>query len=247
MIIISGTNPSVETCKKLVEHEGCLLLKALPADFDYLHFLNKIGLLMPQYHGKITWDIKVNKHIADAKCSLGSVEVTPHTEYYEGESFPPNYLALWCVNPASCGGGKIAFADGYNFLSRLHPEERQYLYQAKYLYKSENGLMRLGINTSAYHCILTHSLSSKDVFRFNTTGMEDGDLNFLFSFRKKFLSFYQEKHFEFLQPKHSLLIWDNFRMVHGRSSSFLDINRHLIRVWIGETLETKIAASNVFC
>ena len=221
-------------CKDEIHDKGWILVKDLGKGFDYLSLLIKLGNLMPQYDGKKIWDIKVNKNVSMESCSLGSVEVAPHTEYYEGNSLPPTYLALWCVNPASCGGGRISLADGYKFLDLLSEAERNHLKEIKYLYKSEKGLFQLGLGSSAYHPILSYNLERKPIMRFNTDGMEEGDSQFLFRFRSKFLKFYADNSIDFFQPQFSLLIWDNHRMIHARSSGFVDMDRHLVRIWIGE-------------
>lgn len=236
----SQTTLDIKSYKSKLQEQGFVLIKDLGFNFDYYSFLCQWGNLMPQYDNELTWDVKVNPEIANAECSLGAVKVAPHTEYYEGNSDPPNYLALWCVHPASCGGGKIAFADGYSFLNSLSSEEKNYLYNAVYLYKAEIGLSKFlkkfNYNPCAYHSILSKSPFGKDIFRFNTTGMESGDMKFLTTFRKRFLNFYNQNCTELYQPQNSLLIWDNYRMVHSRSTRFKDIKRHLIRFWIRENV-----------
>lgn len=228
----------IEICQTKIEAQGFVLIPNLDSDFDYQSFVSHWGPLMPQYDQNLHWNVQVKTGITDAKCSLGSVEVPPHTEYYEGELNPPHYLALWCIHPASCGGGKIAFADGYRFLETISVEEKKYLYQAQYIYRSEIGLRKINVDIAHPHCILTKNSSGKDILRFNTTGMGAGDLQFLCEFRKKFLKFYKMNRRELYQPKNSLLIWDNYRMVHARSSSFRDKKRHLVRLWIREKLKT---------
>ena len=187
---------------------------------------------MPQYNGEIEWHVRTHDSIEYSKCSLGKMEVSPHTEYYEGKENPPKYLALWCVNPASCGGGTFSLCDSYPFLDNLTDKENEIIQNESYLFQSEQGLMKLGVGSSAQHKILSLSSSKERIFRFNTTGMNDGNRLFLDSFRDRFLEFYQDTCISFLQEKFSLLIWNNYRMVHSRSSKFSDKTRHLVRFWI---------------
>jgi Taurine catabolism dioxygenase TauD, TfdA family len=239
VVIINLDDRSISTetialYKQIIDRVGWILLTNLPPNFEGLNFSKQFGRLMPQYDGQLSWDVKTNNSIINSHCSLGSLEVTPHTEFYEGVSDPPNYLALWCLNPSSCGGGKISIGDSYPFLEALPKNEYDCLYKNKYIYKSEKGLIELGLGQSNYHPILSNSLFGKKVFRFNLAGMEEGDPIFLASFRQKFMSYYQENQIDFLQPKNSLLIWDNFRMIHSRSTRFQDPKRHLIRFWFAE-------------
>lgn len=56
------------------------------------------------------------------------------------------------------------------------------------------------------------------------------------------LKFFQKHHVKVLIPDNSLAIWDNYRMIHGRSC-YQDTNRHLTRYWIKEicsSIQSKI-------
>src|SRR6266545_5618186 len=97
--------------------EGHAYIRSLPADFDYLKELARLGPPVPQYNGALVRDVKPDSAISnDVVSAANMAELTPHTEWYEFPGLPPRYVALWCIRPAAGQGGETTLADGYVML-----------------------------------------------------------------------------------------------------------------------------------
>ncbi len=63
--------------------------------------------------------------------------------------------------------------------------------------------------------------------------METGDDPFIIDIRQRFVDFFDRTCEKILYKKNSLIIWDNWRILHARTG-FADQTRHLKRVWLSK-------------
>jgi len=119
--------------------------------FDHLRFLDLLGEPVPQYDRQLVWDLVPESDMDDVHHPWNPRALAPHTEGYELAGRPPRYLALWCVRPAKGPGGETTLADGYAFLRRFSPGDRQRLREVRYEWHASEGLARHGIALRAVH------------------------------------------------------------------------------------------------
>jgi alpha-ketoglutarate-dependent taurine dioxygenase len=217
-------------CKEKLKEQGYVNFMDLPDSFDYVRFLQQFGELMPQYDGNIIWTVKYDPTYEEAATGLGSLilgGLPPHTECYELEGLPPNYLALWCVKPAEGGGGETTLADGYTLIASLTKDEQHQLYQTICEFR--------GGPRVAHHPIydpVTYPM--EPIIRFSTKDLNDKGDPFIMRIRQRFAEFFAANHEPIAYKKNSLLLWDNWRMLHGRTD-YQDPSRELKRVWISKS------------
>jgi len=220
--------------KEILKHQGYINFIDLPDDFDHVGFLQRFGDLMPQYDGQLIWSIKSEPQFADIYHSLNNKPLFPHTECYEFEGVPPKYLALWCIKAADCGGGQTTLADGYAFISSLTEEEREKLSSYVYEFFSSAGIQKSNLGRTAHHPVLDLTSDVQEpIIRFAVTTMNDGGDPFMVDMRRRFREFFDRNHQPIFYKKNSLLLWDNWRMLHARTG-FEDQTRHLKRVWLSK-------------
>lgn len=222
------------TIDQLLDRNGYVYMDSVPHDFDHMAFLRRFGTLMPQYDGELVWSIKADPQFDDVYHSLNTKELTPHTECAEFAGLPPRYLALWCIAPASDGGGQTTLADLYAFLDTLTPQERVDLASRQYEFVSTPGLRSMRLGGAAVHPVLEERCDLPPVARFSYTCMLSRDDPFILGIRERFLEFVSKTRVAIDFTPGSLLLWDNYRMAHSRTA-YLDRRRHLRRVWLGES------------
>jgi len=212
-----------------VESSGYSYIEELPDDFDFRTAMSSFGNLVPQYDGDYLRDITPDPAIADdALDSRSLVALPPHTEWYEFDAIPPRYVALWCIHGTRGSGGETLLADGYELLSRFSAEEVEQLHRKPYRWTS-NALKNLGRSQSCMHPALRRS-SDSIIVSFSTNDFAvDDDLSY--NYHSRGLKFFDENCQPIKLVDNSLLIWDNWRMLHGRNG-FTDRDRRLRRVLI---------------
>ncbi|WP_308406797.1 TauD/TfdA family dioxygenase [Streptomyces sudanensis] len=229
-----GGPPSPAAIEKIarehLENHGYLYLFDVPDDFDHLGFLRAFGEFVPQYDGQLVWDLKPEPDMDDVYHSRNTRSLVPHTEAYEYPGLPPRYLALWCVRPARGPGGETTLADGYAWLRTFSSEEREIMRTRRYEWTTSEGLVRRGVKWGNRHPIL-ESRDGVDVLRYSANNVNvDGD-DFLPGFLRSGTEFFEENCIGVRIARNCLLLWDNWRMLHSRTS-FKDSGRHLRRVLI---------------
>jgi alpha-ketoglutarate-dependent taurine dioxygenase len=211
---------------------GYVYLHDVPDSFDHSAFVASFGELMPQYDGKLIWDIKPEAGMDDIYHSRNTQSLVPHTEAYEYPGRPPRYVALWCVKQASGEGGATTLADGYAMLEDFTDAERQIMCERQYNWHSSTGLARTGISFNEPHPILDRASTGEVILRYSLNNVTGGD-------RDTFLTEYLGRGAEFFQKnfrgidieRNGLLFWDNWRMLHSRTA-FRDRERHLKRALV---------------
>jgi TfdA family taurine catabolism dioxygenase TauD len=211
-----------------IEDRGYAYLTPGKDGFDHFAFLSRLGEPIPQYDGKLIWDIVPEPGMDDVYHSKNTRALVPHTEGYELAGTPPRYLGLWCVTPAEGPGGETTLADGYEFLRGFTPAQRRLMTQVRYRWHSSEGLARHGIRISSEHPLLAHG-NGRLILRFsanNVTVVDDGLLPGVLEAGR---GFFERHHRAITVGQGALLVWDNWRMMHSRNP-FTDRRRHLRRV-----------------
>ncbi|WP_112263241.1 TauD/TfdA family dioxygenase [Lentzea terrae] len=221
----------VNHVRKTLEVDGYAHLRSLPAEFDHRRFATSFGTPMPQYDGELVWDLRPQPDLDDVYDSRNTRALVPHTEGYELDTQPPQFVVLWCVRPAQGEGGETLLADGKSFVDGLAAEDRARLASEKFDWRSSEGLARQGIELNATHPAL-EEVNGRLLIRFSENNVLAGsDTGLLERYVKEGRTYFDEACFGVRLDIGDLLIWDNWRMLHSRSA-FTDRRRHLRRMLI---------------
>jgi alpha-ketoglutarate-dependent taurine dioxygenase len=213
----------------LLDRHGYVYMDEVPGDFDHVSFCEKFGPLTPQYNGDLVFSVLADERYDHLNHPLTTHAMLPHTDGYEFEGEPPRYLALWCLVPPSDGGGKTTLGDLYAFVKTLGDEERRELASRRYRFVS--GIEETEVDRSAMYPVLEERGERPPIVRFSYDFVEHDE--FLAEINERMLSYFDRNHVAVAYEPNALLLWDNHRMVHGRTG-FLDRERHLRRVWLRE-------------
>ncbi|SPF38600.1 Gamma-butyrobetaine dioxygenase [Candidatus Sulfopaludibacter sp. SbA4] len=214
-----------------LDSKGYLFFPEVEEGFDHLAFLRRFGTVRPQYDGKDVWRIEPDRRFDGIYHSLNTEPLFPHTEYYEREGIPHRYQALWCVAPAECGGGQTLLADGYAFLDALDGDERRYLLTQRYEFGSSAGIRDSGLGSSAAHPVVEVLPGGTRLLRFSYNCMRYEHDHVMRGIAERVLEFFEAHRIPITYRRNSLLVWDNFRMLHSRTG-FKDRQRKLERVFL---------------
>jgi alpha-ketoglutarate-dependent taurine dioxygenase len=218
--------------KEVLRRQGYINFVDLPEGFDHLNFVQRFGTLIPQYDGELVWSIKAQERFADVYHSLNNKPLKPHTECYEYTGVPPKYLALWCIKASEDGRGQTTLADGYEFIASLSADEVERLTSHVCRFHSTPGLQESSLGRVAYHPIYDTSVNPQEpILRYSFACLDDGGDPFIAQIRQRMADFFDQQCSSIVYKRNSLLIWDNWRMLHARTG-FTDQSRHLKRVWL---------------
>lgn len=212
----------------LLHERGYVYLDKIPDGFDHTGFCREmVGELMPQYDGKLEYLIRAEEEFQHLSHSLTTNPLKPHTDGYEFTGPPPRYIALWCLFPPADSGGRTTLCDVYRFLETLSAEERQTLAQRRYRFVS--GIEDTSIVRSASHPMIEEREGSPPIVRFSIDFVEAD--SFLRDINQRLLSHDEHNHVAVAFETNALLVFDNLRMVHGRTG-YQDRRRQLRRIWL---------------
>lgn len=221
---------SSDSVRTLIDAQGYVHVSGIPSSFDHVAFCVELGSLMPQYNGDLICSITPDERYEHLDHPLTRNPLPPHTDGYEYDYTPPRYLALWCVVPPSDGGGRTTLGDMRAFADTLDSAARRSL--AARTYRFVSGIEETEVERSAIHPILEERQGQPAIFRFSHEFTEPKDDPALMKINTQVLGYFNRTCTAVAYEPNSLLVWDNFRMVHGRTG-FEDPNRHLKRVWLG--------------
>lgn len=215
---------AIANFQRLIQEQGYLYFEEIPDGFDYLAFAQKFGSLIPhKYNGEYIFSIKVDPNLGTHYPAFTKDSVDPHTEGYEYEHIPLHYQCLWCVSPATCGGGHTLLADGYSFVNSLSHEEREYITKNKVDFVTPSGSI-------VKHPLYDVESCQQPIVRFSCHINRDNE-PYLDDITKRFLQFFDDEKISIKWFKNAFLIWDNFRMLHSRTQ-YQDRDRELKRVYL---------------
>lgn len=201
-------------------------------EFDYVAFAASLGKPIPHHNGELIWNICIDPAIDSIYHSGNMGALLPHTEANEHPGLPPRYLMLWCVREASGAGGETTLADGYEWIENLSKETRETLIANHYTWHSFDGIAQSGYYSSAAHPIL-EEFNSTQILRYDYFDVERKGDGFLDPVLESVKSFFAERKIAIGIESGCILVWDNWRMLHGRNA-FSDPERHLKRVLISD-------------
>lgn len=217
--------------KETLKEQGYINFVDIPEGFDHIGFVKCFGDLVPQYDGELIWSIKAEERFSNVYHSLNNKPLKPHTECYEFQDVPPKYLALWCVKAPEDGGGQTTLADGYAFIKSLTTDEVEKLATRVCKFYSTPGLQESNLGSVAHHPVYDRDSATEPILRYSFACLDDGGDQFIADIRQQILEFFERTQTPIFYKRNSLLIWDNWRMLHARTG-FGDQTRHLKRVWI---------------
>jgi alpha-ketoglutarate-dependent taurine dioxygenase len=223
--------------EKALKQNGHIYLSNLPPDFNWKSYTQRFTKtqLMPQDSGELIYHVKSVPGHEQQSDSKSQNELRVHTEA-SYLSLPPKYLALWCVQPAQCGGGFTTLADGEEFLRTLTEQEQKLLLKPRYKFANKDRTRKITAPILEFY---QHKLMFR--FSFNILAHDNPSPNistkatisdpFLKDICHRFVKFFEDRHIAVRMEKNSLLIWDNYRMLHARTK-YSDSSRHLERIWL---------------
>ena len=239
----SEGNSSGDDWRAALGENGWAIVDDVPEAEAAEAALAELGGLLEQYKGTIRHEVKARPGFDDLQYSQSRNGITPHTEA-PGLPEPPRYLALHCHRQARCGGGQTLLADGYAFVDSLDAELAAEVRSRPIRFDliansgaGEREAIAAPIYTEGEPPVLRYSYN---VLRDNSldapTHDDALDLNGIDPFNAKLcrrgVTFMRGAGFGALPGDGSLLIFDNWRMLHARDS-YQDPARHLTRYWVG--------------
>lgn len=213
--------------------------------------LGRFGRIVPQYNGEDTWEVKMKPGFEKLPYSQSRNAIGPHTEVPVGDP-PPRYLALHCHRQARCGQGHTRLADGMTFVQSLDGELQRYVHEAPVQFAATLAPGAARRQTLTVPIVNVGSDGDRPIFRFSYNQFLYGDVNPsedalrgapndaparrgrddpLVRLAMLAASYFESESMPVLIPDHHLMIWDNHRLIHARST-YSDPARHLTRYWL---------------
>ncbi|MGW7002421.1 TauD/TfdA family dioxygenase [Streptomyces sp. NPDC054933] len=239
-----STTVDVHT-KELVE-QGYTLLDGITTDDQAAEALRQLGEPIPQYDGALRHQVKAAPGFEGRRYSKSTNTILVHTEA-PGWNPPPRYLALHCRVQAKCGSGHTELADARAFVAQLGEADRRLVYERTVDWVGHNtgGTGSSGVRRPA----VERTADGREIVRFSynllTAGHYDPPVDAEvrpedlplgaagIELARQAEEFFREHKVSVLIPEDSVLVWDNQRMLHARSS-YTDVRRHLTRYWLAE-------------
>ncbi|MCU0681142.1 MAG: TauD/TfdA family dioxygenase [Polyangiaceae bacterium] len=223
--------PQIGQWQEQLARDGYLYLEDLPEGIDHYALAQTFGRLLPQYDGRYLWSIKADPQFDNLYHSLNTKKLSPHTECYEFEGLPPRYLALWCVRPASCGGGLTTLFDALAFFRSLSPEVRRRAESVRFPFRSSSGIQKSNLARTAEHPFLDQLPDGRMCVRFSFNNVDFGADDVMRDAAQSLVDAFESSHVPIRWKRDAFLIWDNQRVLHSRTS-YEDRERELRRVWL---------------
>lgn len=238
--------PTLGLPARELAEQGWTLLDGVRTDEEAAAALAEIGHTMPQYDGALRYQVKAAPGFEDRRYSKSTNTISVHTEA-PGWSPPPRYLSLHCRVQARCGSGHTQLADAHAFVDSLPDAEHRLVHETPVDWLGHNigGTGTQGVSRP----VVERTVSGRRIVRFSynllTAGHYDPPVDADVrpeqlplgaagrELAQRAEAFFREELTSVLIPENSVLVWDNQRMLHARSS-YTDARRHLTRYWLGE-------------
>lgn len=210
--------------------------------------LGELGGLLEQYRGTIRHEVRARPGFDALQYSQSRNGITPHTEA-PGLPTPPRYLALHCHRQARCGGGQTLLADGYGMIDSLGRELAGEVRRRPIRFDQVTGSGTSDSEAVAAPIFTTATAQTPAILRYSYNVLRDNSLDapihddalaldgieidpFNAEMCRRGVAYMRDQGFGALPGDGSLLIFDNWRMIHARDS-YEDPERHLTRYWVG--------------
>jgi hypothetical protein len=238
--------PTLGLPTRELAEQGWTLLAGIRTDEEAAAALTEIGHTMPQYDGNLRYQVKAAPGFEDRRYSKSTNTILVHTEA-PGWNPPPRYLALHCRVQARCGSGHTQLADAHALVDSLPEAERRLVHETPvdWLGHNTGGTGASGVRRP----VVERTAAGRRIVRFSynllTAGHYDPPVDADVAperlplgaagrdLAQRAETFFRERKTSLLIPEDSVLVWDNQRMLHARSS-YTDARRHLTRYWLGE-------------
>jgi hypothetical protein len=215
---------------ELLASRGFCYITDLPIPFPLVDVLSALGPLYPQYDGKVVWDVRSRPGLEGAPTSVGAAAITLHTEFYERPGQPPRYVALFC-RTQSQEGGILHLVDGYSILQHTPKHVLTLLRTYSVPFASETSLCEVAHGESSSKEVITIAPDGRTIIQYDSPILRLTDQGLLHTFADAVDDLDNWKVYCVKQEPQSLMIWDNHRLLHGRSG-FDSTERWLERVCI---------------
>lgn len=230
-----------------VQQDGFAVVEQITQQSELDAVLARFGRTVPQYDGKLAYEVKAEPGFDDRAYSKSQNEIRAHTEA-PGWQPPPSYLALWCHVQAQGSGGETCLADLVRYLTRLDPTVVEKLHSCELRWAGTNTSGTGSAGTIAP--ILTVDDAGHQMLRFSYNLLTKGDYDppldsaptvdelplgaFGLDLAHRVHDYFTETALKIRIPQNAVLIWDNQRMAHARTP-YIDSQRHLTRFWVAAT------------
>lgn len=220
----------VAEIRRSLKSEGYAYLTGVPEEFEYVAELSRFGQPIPHNESDVVKDITPDPGIEPGTYSALSMQrLLPHTDWYESPGFPPRYVALWCVRASLGGGGETTLADGYSFLSTFSTHDQELMRERQYEWQGVSNMAGGPPVAATRHSILEHHPDGL-IMRYSSRILQHIAADDLISsYINGGASFFAAEHMPIPISRNSVLLWDNWRMIHARNA-FNDPERHLRRL-----------------
>lgn len=235
---------SLRVYEEKLETDGFALFDVTSFGGDDREVAALFGTIIPQYGGEETYAVAYSQGFDEFLYSKSLNPIGPHTEA-PLFSPPPRLLALHCKRQARCGGGATLIADARTFLLERPAAEVELCrtWPIAFLGSPDPGHSE----TIVAEAPLLSESRERPIVRFSHNFFIYGDTNARLSSRRDLADlnlpeplesairatfrFFEEQAVPITIPEGYMLIWDNHRMLHGRTG-FQDPGRHLTRYWL---------------
>ena len=230
---------AIASAQENLLNQGYCVLPDLETNVETI--LKQFGTLMPQHSGELVYSVRALPGFDKFSDSKSQNRLKPHTDGSDCNR-PPRLLALYGIQPACCGGGYTQIVDILPFIQSLDEKTQQQLKTRVYTFTSKKGLHASRSHLS-YTPLLSQQSDRNFIFRFSENLLLYGDYSptidnldtqadsWTKQICKDVVSFFQKECISLLVERNSLLIIDNWRMLHSRTQ-YRDPHRHLLRYWL---------------
>lgn len=182
-------------------------------------FLAQFGCHRTQQDSKPRYIVRAGEKLQP--CDGGAL--MPHTDDFNSERLPPRLVALHCINPGTGKGGETLLADGYGWLNIINPNSIGLL-KKSWEYRSGNGesIMRPFFSTANFE---------PGILRVSFGHLKFADSPTMVKLMEKLLQWFSRVALPVTHQRCSLLLWNNWRMIHGRTN-YSDLSRELHRYYL---------------
>jgi alpha-ketoglutarate-dependent taurine dioxygenase len=213
-----------QTPMKRLDAAGWVVIDDVPQDKMVVEtILANLGELQPQYGGEKFWNVLPRK--PGKGSSIGDQALPFHTELAEFPE-PPEYVALYCIRAADVGGA-LRLVDVFPLLNSVSQQELEELAQVQVTITCDEEIAAL-YGKMAFTGPLLSRQRNRLAIRFDPPSDLGSLPACIRAFTARLLEFAEERAITFAQPPGTLMVWNNRRVLHGRTA-FQGTDRHLWR------------------
>jgi gamma-butyrobetaine dioxygenase len=223
----------LSVAQKQLRTKGVVFIRNAPVDINSIITVASVfGIIQETNYGKV-FDVKAETQASNL--AFTSAALSLHTDNPYRQPTPPGFQCLLCLQPATEGGVTV-FADGFQAakeLERTNFESFNILTSTNVTFRYADKHSQLTSSRpvieldSSFKTIKSLAVNNRSLAPLDPQHPE------LYKALGDFQKLLNDKKFGFSikLEKGDFILWDNFRILHGRSSYELDANedtqRHL--------------------